>query len=439
LSGHLTSNQIEDYCRHKLPPGELLSVSDHLETCEPCRQQVEVVLDGDALFFALRSRVFEEAANVPAPPGAETHLTFEQTSEHADGRLAVKEQQWVQDHLASCEQCALAVDDLRIFRSQVAPALNREYHPADSPTPGASGWFRWILFLPSNLLRSPALAFGSVVAVLLLVVAGWLAWQTLQHEDKKPQIAVKTLPDSNTSSPATSVNPGRAEPPAPVIVTIYDGEGRLVWDQGSKLLGADILPAEYQRTVKEALTRQEIEKSSLLAGLSRPEGVLMGGDTQGNMFSVIEPVGKVMLTDRPTFRWSQLAGATDYVVEVFDDKFNLMVASPQLTDQSWTPGQQLGRGRLYSWQVRALKDGREFKSPRPPARQATFRVLDRATADELVQARQSYSSWHLLLGLLYAKAGLLDEAEQELHILQKNNPNSEIAHRLLSSVQATRR
>jgi hypothetical protein len=130
--------------------------------------------------------------------------------------------------------------------------------------------------------------------------------------------------------------------------------------------------------------------------------------------------------------------ATGYVVEVYDSKFNLAASSPQLTNHSWTPP-ALPRGKVYSWQVKAIKDEQEFLSPRPPAPQAKFRILDQAKANELAKARRAYPSSHLALGLLYAEAGLLKEAEQELRALQKANPGSEIARSLLSQVQALRR
>ena len=144
------------------------------------------------------------------------------------------------------------------------------------------------------------------------------------------------------------------------------------------------------------------------------------------------------MSDRPTFRWSPLKGATGYVVEVYDGDFNLVAASPQLTSHSWT-APALSRGRIYGWQVKAIKDSQEVTSPRPPAPQARFRILDHAKANELAKARRAYSSSHLALGLLYAEAGLLREAEQELRALQKANPDSEIARSLLSQVQALRR
>ena len=145
------------------------------------------------------------------------------------------------------------------------------------------------------------------------------------------------------------------------------------------------------------------------------------------------------MTDRPTFRWSQMEGTTGYFVEVYDSKFELVATSGQLTSNSWRVPQQLGRGGVYSWQVKAIKDGQEFNSPRPPAPQAKFRILDQAKANELAKARRAYPSSNLTMGLLYAEAGLLREAEQELLKLQKANPDSEIARSLLSQVKELRR
>jgi hypothetical protein len=190
--------------------------------------------------------------------------------------------------------------------------------------------------------------------------------------------------------------------------------------------------------VKEALLTQRLTKSSLLAGLNRPASSLMSGAEQSNRFSVTGPVGKVMESDRPTFRWSRLEGAKSYVVEVYDDKFNLVTTSPELVANSWTASQSLKRGGIYSWQVKAIKDGQEFRSPRPPAPQAKFRILDQAKVNELAQAKRAYGSSHLALGLLYTQAGLLDEAEQEFRALQKSNPDSAIVRRLLSQVQKLR-
>jgi anti-sigma factor RsiW len=129
LGEHLTQKQIDDYCRKRLGVAELLSASDHLGECEACRSQIEYAMNGDAAFFALRSEVFGDAAAI----SSRAHLTAERMAGYVDRNLSGEELQMVADHLTHCEQCALAVDDLDAFRNQVAPSLEREYHPATVP------------------------------------------------------------------------------------------------------------------------------------------------------------------------------------------------------------------------------------------------------------------------------------------------------------------
>jgi anti-sigma factor RsiW len=433
LSEHLTQRQGDDYCRQRLSVAELLSVSDHLEVCETCRRQVENLMDGDSAFFAVRSEIFSEAPGTS--PLMREHATVEQTAGYVDGSLSPDEHQRVTDHLSICEQCVVAVNDLRVFRKQIAADLDHEYLPA--PPARTTGWMHRVAS-PLLLRRSPALAFGTALMVLVLAVTGWLTWQAIQRNKTKSNPVV-TNPPSDDAPPVPDVTPAPSTAPEQVIAQLNDGEVQLTLDQKGKLSGADSLPPAYQSMLKEALTSQRLERSPLLAGLSRPSSSLMSGDKHGNTFSVLDPLGKLMLSDRPTFRWSGLDGATGYVVEVYDGQFNLVSVSPQLTERSWAPPQPLKRGRVYSWQVKAIKEGQEFKSPSPPAPQAKFRILDQVKASELEQARRAYASSHLTLGLLYVQAGLLEEAHQEFLALQRANPDSEIARRLLDNLQSLHR
>ncbi|HSE97215.1 MAG TPA: hypothetical protein VLD57_03020 [Blastocatellia bacterium] len=426
---HLTQKQVEDYCRQQLPVADLPPVSDHLGECETCRRQIEYAMNGDAAFFALRSEVFGE---VEGPPQlARAHLTEEQAGRYVDRSLSGEELQMVSDHLTCCEQCAMAVDDLQAFRDQIVPSLEREYHPAPVPSPTEGWWHRMIAPMLVPFQRSPGLAYGAAMAVLLIAATGWLIWRAQQ---KGPQQEIVVIPPPPPTQPAPAPTPA----PAPVVAQLNDGEAQLTLDQEGRLSGAEDLPPDYQARLKEALANGRIETSPHLRGLRRPSSSLMSADDQGNEFSVIEPVGKVIISDRPTFRWSPLKGATGYVVEIYDGDFNLVAASQQLTGISWS-APALSRGRVYAWQVKAIKDGQEITSPRPPAPQARFRVLDAAKANELVKARRAYPSSHLMLGLLYAEAGLLREAEQELRALQKANPDSETARSLLRQIQALQR
>jgi len=424
MSDHLTQTQIEDYGRRSLTALDLLSVSDHLGLCDACRRQVQRALNGDAAYLALRSGLFDET-DLLSSPTERAHLTFEQIVGSVDATLAGEELQVVEDHLACCQQCALAVDDLRAFKDQIEPELDRQL--SSGSVSNEKGRHRWVMFWPKSLV------FGSALAALLLAASGWMVWQALEGAKEEPKTTVLTP----SPAPSVPISPAATPGSAETIALLKDGAGRVSLDKEGKLSGVDHLPPAYQQMVKSALTNQELERSPLLAGLtpmgSTPRGA---GDDARAKFSLIEPVRAVALSDRPVFRWSRLNGAAGYVVEIYDEEFDMVAASPRIINQRWRARQPLKRDGIYYWQVKAIKDGRELVSPHTPAPQAKFRILDEAKANELELARRSYGSSHLLLGLLYAESGLLDEAEKEFRALQKANPNSAIADRLLQQVRA---
>lgn len=424
---HLTQKQVEDYSRRQLPAAELLVVIDHFGGCDVCRQRIERAENGDAAYLDLHSQVFDEFP-------VTVHLTMEQTAAYVDRSLAGEELQVINDHLTHCKQCVSAVNDLREFRNEIAPSLDREYRPQTVPSPAESRWRGTLRSLTSPFRLSPIPAFGgAALAILLLAFIAWLVWRTPPQQDLRIAQTPTPQPTATPSQPDTPP----AQPPAPPIVAqVNDGSGVVALDQQGKLSGADNLPPAYQNLVKRALTTGRIEKSAQLQGLTRPPSSLMGANNQKD-FSVLEPLGNVQLADRTTFRWSAMEGATGYVVEVYDEKFAAVTSSPQLTALTWTT--TLPRGHVYTWQVKAIKDGEETTAPRPPAPQAKFRILDQAKANELANARRVHASSHLTLGLLYADAGLLREAEQEFRLLQKANPNSDLARNLLRQVQSLRR
>jgi len=422
---HLTQKQIEDYSQHRLAAVDLLAVGDHIAECKVCRAQLDAGMNGDAAFFAMHGEALGQESGA--------HLTTEQTAAYVDRNLTGESLQVADDHLAACEQCTFAVEDLRAFRNQIAPSLDREYRPAAVSSPGAAKE-SWFARLRSLFRVAPIPAFGSAaVAVLLLAFVAWMIWRT--PKEKQPEVVVVAPnPVSQPSPPSEPLVSPSQPAPASVVAQLNDGGRVLTLDQEGKLSGADDLPPAYKDLVTKALRTQRIERSSQLQGLSRRSSSLMSSDNQKDQFSLLAPVGNVLLSDRPAFRWTTLGGATGYVVEVYDPQFKLVASSPELTGSSWTT--TVPRGNVYSWQVKALNDGQEITAPRPPAPQAKFRIIDQARANELARAKRTHASSHLTLALLYADAGLLKEAEQELRLVQRSNPNSDLARKLLRQVQA---
>src|SRR5262245_58294898 len=114
--------KVENYRQGKLAPDELLGVDDHLAICRECRQHLETTLSHGAGEMALYAELSAETEGYLL-------LSFEQSAGYVEGLLAGDESQTIKDHLASCAECAIAVDELRALRNQIAPELDREYRP----------------------------------------------------------------------------------------------------------------------------------------------------------------------------------------------------------------------------------------------------------------------------------------------------------------------
>jgi hypothetical protein len=430
LSDHLTNKQIEDYGRCLLPAREALSVSDHLAGCEMCWQRLESGANDDDEYLVVRAELLGEAEALTSPTG---HLTAGELAGFIDGTLPGEELQVVEDHLTCCEECNLMVKDLLAFKEQITPGFDRAHHPSRLRAWDENRWRKLFAAQPRPRPKSPALVFGTALAACLLAVMGWLVWREWRGGNDSPEIT--KVPSSPGVSTPGSPNPAPGSESS-LIVRLNDGEAQVTLDREGRLSGLDHLSHSGRQMVERALTTQTIERSPLLMELTRPEGTLRGSGDRSEGFSVIEPVGEVTITDRPTFRWSTLDGATSYTVEVYDENLRQVAVSQPVAGHTWTAQQPLKRGRIYAWLVKTSKNGRIEVSP--PAQEARFRILDQARADELSAARRDYGSSHLALGLLYAQAGVLDEAEREFRALQRANPKSEIVDRLLMRIRKMR-
>ncbi|HEV2664850.1 MAG TPA: zf-HC2 domain-containing protein, partial [Blastocatellia bacterium] len=304
MTEHLSPVQIEDWRRRRLAPHELLRADDHLAGCVECRQRIESALSQGAGEMALYAQMSADA-------DASSHLSFEQRAGYVDGLLTGDERQMVKDHLVACARCATVVDDLRAFRNGIAQELDREYLPEKAAEAPAS-WMGRIVGAPdAPFFKIPMWSYAAATVLLLLAAAGWIAWRAALKRTPA-QIAIT----SRTPAPSPSFNFTSPTPEiAHALAQLNDGGSSLALDARGRLTGVEQWPPAYQQLAKDALSNQRVERSPLLAGLSRPGSSLMGGDDQSQRFAIIDPVGKVSLTDRPTLRWSRLSGATGYIVE----------------------------------------------------------------------------------------------------------------------------
>jgi hypothetical protein len=217
------------------------------------------------------------------------------------------------------------------------------------------------------------------------------------------------------------------------VAALEDATGQVTLDSRGSLAGVGALGSADQDRVRQALETGRLVVPPTLADLIGRRGALMGpADIPG--FHLVAPVGTAVLGTSPTLRWTPLPGATTYLVTLQEQASGETMNSPPLTGAEWTPERPLIRGRSYAWQVAGSTNGRETVTPKPPDPPARFMVAEAPDAVRLERLPAS----HLVRGVLYANAGLLDDAERELAALSVQNPNSEVADRLLKQIRGLR-
>ncbi len=254
----------------------------------------------------------------------------------------------------------------------------------------------------------------------------------------------KNRVDASRTERGSEPPPPARTPPATIVIALNDGGRRVALDATGSLKGLNQLPESDRRAVKSALTSGRVSTPPALASLQAGGGPLLSGGSSGGSgvvtFAPVSPVGTFVRAGRPVFRWRALEGATSYVVNVFDASFNKVATSGALSSAEWTPpaAGALARGQVYFWQITASRGGEELTAPAPDAPEARFKVLDETKARELSAAQRAAGDSHLALGVIYASAGLLDEAESEFRLLLEENPKSSPAQKLLRDLRARR-
>lgn len=165
--------------------------------------------------------------------------------------------------------------------------------------------------------------------------------------------------------------------------------------------------ARWESLVSDALRTARLPYPRDLDALREGEDRLRSNGDGGKRLR-FAPAGNVVDETRPRFVWPSVGDAT-YVVSVFDNE-NLIAQSKALRRSEWTPERELPRGRTLLWQVEATHGGAVELLPSPPDPQAMFRIAGADEHADLERAKREHPDDPLLLAVLYARAGLRDEA-----------------------------
>jgi hypothetical protein len=208
-------------------------------------------------------------------------------------------------------------------------------------------------------------------------------------------------------------------------------------DKAGNVSGLDEIPQDRRREILEALLAENIKAPATRTELAGGPLVLRGPDNSPT-FRLRSPARTVIISDRPSFEWEKLAGATSYRVSVGDLNGHEIAKSEELSADrmTWTPPTSLKRGEIYVWEVEATIHGKKIVSPGASAAQMKFKILSVSSAQELEQLRKARS--HLALGIFYAREGMVAEAEHEFQILVRDNPHSPVLKKLQSQIHSWR-
>ena len=217
-----------------------------------------------------------------------------------------------------------------------------------------------------------------------------------------------------------------------VVASLRDGTGEVVLNKNGEVSGLPALSRAALDAVAAALSTGRLSVVATTALVPRVSS--LRGVEPARGFEVSEPVGRVVESDRPTFRWTAHPSARAYRVAVFDQSFTEVASSGEISATEWEPPSALPRRRILLWQVTAVTPEGPIQAPVPPAAEARFQVLDQAQADELERVRRVEPTSHLALAVLYARAGMQEEATRELTSLAERNPGSALARDLARSV-----
>jgi hypothetical protein len=435
MPGHLSKSELEGYYRRQLPVDKLLAADEHLAACEVCYARFR----GDDKLEELYSFA-QGDLNDGEEPSREC-IPVERLSTFVNDALGTRERDEIQTHLAMCEECAELVGDLRNLRSEID--WDRTLVPAEDSAAARST--QLTRFWTANKLISAAAAATLLVtfiaAGLIQKQVGDLRAQISQlqqaNEDLQQNAADSQELREHVAGLEKEIEDLRLGPILREEIALNDAGRQVTLDTQGNLSGLDSLSSTDADLVREALTSGRVQVAAASLPAARPAHVR--GNGESGTFKLRSPIGAAVLTERPTFRWEALPGAQHYVVFVRDLTSDVEFESEATTGLEWTPQQPLVRGRAYSWAVEALKDGRRIHAPGPHAPSAAFKILEKTRADELARLKRSSGGSHLLLGILYGKYGLAAEAESEIKILSKENPESKVVARLLKSVSSRRR
>lgn len=170
--------------------------------------------------------------------------------------------------------------------------------------------------------------------------------------------------------------------------------------------------------------------------LARESGQLRGSgpETQTPQIVLIRPVNTAISETKPVLECRPEPGAKGYAVSLEEDGTLAEIPAPKpLSATRWQVETPLAPGKVYKWAVSAQRGSERLHSPF-----VKFYVLSEAENREVEKARHEYANSPLTLGVVYARLGMLAEAEKQFRAAASIEAVQPIARRWLQELEARR-
>jgi hypothetical protein len=437
MNAHLSNEIVERFHNQSLTVGDRGVIYNHILGCETCRRRVVTAQTEAVAVQALSNHL------LPQEGDELYHLDPATIEAFVDDKLDALDRNIAKLHLEDCAECSDEVTDLRESLATMR-VVSRAAEVSPQSTP-AQKYARFSI--PMRI--AAAIAVVSFAAIALLVI--WRLKSTPAEPPSRdievqnqptpvPSPSVTTpgvAPSPNLGANPNGSNEGPSQPPKETVASLKDGANEIALDKSGNVTGVESLPAESRVVVKSALEGAQLNRPDVLDEVATAPASVRGPSESEEPIKIVYPASAVIAETRPKLRWAASKTATAYRIEIADEGFHQVAKSQDLPTNTltWTTTSSLRRGMVYTWTIRAVNRNGELSSV---TSQGKFKVLPEDRNNKLNRLRRASQS-HLALGLFYAHEGMTAQAEREFGILLKDNPDSDIAKRLLSEVRSWRK
>jgi hypothetical protein len=430
----LDKSQLKKMFAGDLNRQELELIAEHLSCCETCRRMVQDMPEWLKACAELSSSIL----SIGECPD------YDQLSAYADGTLGAPQSQAIEAHANSCELCWRDLAKIIELRSHAAM---REkvivVRPTENSRAKAAIWLRRVVVA----ITASAAVAGVVLFMTQMGPTPTRSRETARITTPSPVKPVVTRPDPIVARQPrprvlvmkpTSAHSTRR--PAQVVV-LKDGpyrvlkrNGKLIWANSNGVPVKSSLEARIAESIESKLRTGRVKPGRTVQVAMNSMRLRDSGDYTPSPTAPtpISPVGTIVLSDRPTIKWSKVDMGYDYRIVITDSEGRQIVDTVTQSN-TFTPPTSLSRGQVYIWRV-AVRFGEDadWENSRPSA----FELISSADYNAIEKVKRCAKGSHLALGVAYEYFGLYEEAAQQYDMLRRENRSSQFARTLQVEAKA---